>query len=100
MFQAWLALNSRSLTTLPIDGGSPWPPYAWGFSRASQPLSANCLKAAAKPGGVLTWPSCQVQPWMSPTAFKGATSCSANLAACSTMVSSIAASMASQPSSR
>jgi hypothetical protein len=52
--------------------GRPWPPQSEGDARPFHPAAAQSVYASFQPGGVVTWPSLNGVPNLSPTWLSGA----------------------------
>ena len=69
---AMLADFHISCTGVETSAGRPCPPNSSDAGMACQPLSQKAAKASLTPGGVVTTPSLQRQPSLSPGWLSGA----------------------------
>ena len=76
---AMLADFHISCTGVETSAGRPCPPNSIDAGMACQPLSQKALNASLTPCGVVTTPSLQTQPVLSPGWLSGASTSLANL---------------------
>src|SRR5579875_3418011 len=69
--------------------GRSWPPNAAGAASPFQPAAAQDVYASFQPGGVVTSPSLNGVPNLSPTLLSGAMTSVANLPASSSTASTV-----------